>query len=243
MSESVQAVLALLLIVGAMGSVMVFVTDHVNWTVFAGMVALTVGSLGLLIWSLFRRDKVPDFLKKVPGPLLERDGFCFKLLANRRKGLCTLDLHFQNRYDLPTRALVVIQPSKGFFLNRPDLAGMTVEVDCPEGAYGVTAVPWPVVKKFQGKVQSLDVGADVLHPEGKGKMIRYKGGGQVGPAGRDTWGIVMTVAGALGGMIVLTSPAKLKLKLPADVEESVSDDLPITTEIVWKLGDAVVDHS
>ncbi len=242
MSESIQAVFSLFLIIGVLGSIMVFMNDRVNWTAFSGMVALAVGSLGLLLWSLFRRDKAPDFLKKIQGRLLERDSLCFKVIANPVKGRCYLDLHFQNRYERPSQAMVVLQPSKGFFLTRPDVAGMTVEIECPAGGYGVTSVPWPIAKKFQGKTQLLDVGADVRYPEGKGRMIRFRGGLQVNSAGRDVWRTVITVAGAMagsiGGMIVLSKPAKVKLKFPVDVEESVDDDLPISTKIVWKLGDA-----
>jgi hypothetical protein len=225
------------MIIGMIGSVLVFMNDKVNWAAFAGMLTLAIGSLGVLLWSLFRRDKVPDSLKEISGPILERDGFCFKVIASPVKGRCYLDLHFQGRYDHPCRALVVLQPSKGFFLSRPDLASMTVEVECPAGGYGVTSLPWPVARKFQGKTQSLDVGADVQYPEGRGTMIRYRGGIQVGPAGFDTWGTILTVAGSLGGRNALWRPAKVKLKLPVDVEESVDDDLPITSKIVWKLGD------
>jgi hypothetical protein len=237
MSESVQAVLAFLMIIGMVGSFMTFMSDHPNWGAFAGMLALLLGSLGVLLWSLLRRDKVPDFLKKTPGPLLERNGFCFKILTKAVKGRCYLDLHFQSRYDRPSRAIVVLQPSRGFFLLRPGLASMTVEIECPAGGYGVTSVPWPVAKKFQGKRQSLDVGADVLYPEGRGAMIRYRGGAQVGTAGHDTWRTILTIAGAMGGVIVISRPARVKLRLPADVDESVDDDLPITTKVVWRLGD------
>jgi hypothetical protein len=238
MSESIQAILALLMIVGMIGSVLVFMNDRVNWPVFAGMLTLALGSLGLLLWSLVRRDKVPDFLKKVPGPAFERDGFCFKMLANAVEGRCYLDLHFQSRYERASRAMIVLQPSKGFFLVRPDLASMTVEIECPPGGYGVTRVPWPVPGKFQGKAQSLDVGADVFYADGRGKMIRYRGGAQVGTAGLDAWRAILTVAGAMGGMIVLSKPAKVKLKLPTSVQESIDDNTPISTKILWKLGDA-----
>jgi hypothetical protein len=139
--------------------------------------------------------------------------------------------------------MVVLQPSKGFFLLRPGLASMTVELECPAGGYGVTSIPWPVAKKFQGKKQLFDVGADVFYPEGRGKMIRYRGGVQVRTAGIDAWRAILTVAGAMGGMIVLTSSAKVKLKLPIDVEESIDDDLPISTKIIWKVDEAPVDAS
>ena len=101
------------MIIGVFGSVVIFSNDRVNWPAFGGMLTLTIGSLGLLIWSLFRRDKVPDFLKTVPGRMLERDGFCFKVLANPVKGRCYLDLHFQSRYERPSRAIVVLQALQG----------------------------------------------------------------------------------------------------------------------------------
>ncbi len=238
MSESVQAVLALLMIIGLIGCILVFMNDRVNWPAFAGMLTLMFGSFGLLLWSILRRDKVPDFLRTVPGPLLERNGFCFKVFVNPVKGRCYLDLYFQSRYERPSEAIVVLQPSKGFFLVRPDLASMTIAIECPAGGFGVTRVPWPVAKKFQGKAQWVDVGADVRYPEGRGKMIRYRGGGQVGTAGRDIGLAILTVAGAMGGMIVLKKPAKVKLRFPVGVEEAVDEDLPISTKIVWRLGDA-----
>ena len=40
MSESVQAVLALLMIIGMIGSVVVFMNDRVNWPAFGGMLTL-----------------------------------------------------------------------------------------------------------------------------------------------------------------------------------------------------------
>ena len=241
MSESAQAVFGLVVIVGMMGSVFAYPTDRGSWAPFVATVSITIGSLGILLWSLFRRDKAPDHLKSLPGGLFERDGFCFKLMTRPKKGRCYVDLYFQSRYDRPSHAMVVLQPSRGFFLARPDLSTMTIEVDCPAGGHGVTSVPWSVGKKFQGKAQSLDVAADVFYPGGKGAMIRYRGGVQVGTAGFDTWNAVLTVAGAMGGMIVLKTKAKATLGLPTDVEESVADDLSITTTILWNLGDAP-DH-
>ncbi len=249
MSESVQAVLALLMIVGMIGSVVVFTSDRVNWPAFGGMLTLAIGSLGLLIWSLFRRDKAPDFLKAVPGKMLERDGFCFKLLANPVKGRCYLDLYFQSRYEGPSRAIVVLVPTKDIFVLRPGVASMTVEIECPAGGYGMTSVPWPVARKAQGKSRWIDVGADVAYPEGRGKMIRYRGGLQVRTAGNDALRTaaavmaVLTVGLAMGGAVVMMRPARVKLRFPVDVEESVDDDLPILTKIVWKLGDPPVPPS
>ena len=122
-------------------------------------------------------------------------------------------------------------------MNRPGLGSMTIQVDCPAGSYGVTHIPWAVAKKFQGKKLSLDVAANVNYPEGRGKLIRYRGGVQVGAAGNDALRIAMTVAGAMAGMMVVSSKARETITLPTDVAETVDDALPITTDILWKLGD------
>ena len=74
-------------------------------------------------------------------------------------------------------------------------------------------------------------------------MIRYRGGLQFRTAGTDTLratlaaAAILTVSGAMGGVLLLTSQARVKLRLPVNVEESVDDDLPILTKTVWKLGD------
>ncbi|WP_422926999.1 hypothetical protein [Singulisphaera sp. PoT] len=224
-------------------SVFVFSSDRPSWGAIAGCVALVIGSFGLLLWSILRRDKAPDYLRKLPGRPFERDGLCFTNYAGPSNGRCYLDVYFQSRYDQPSKAMISLQPSKGFFLNRGDLSSMTVQVECPAAGFGVTRIPWPVGKKFQGKKQALDVGADVFYPEGRGTMVRYRGGLHVGRAGFDTWKVIQTVAGALGGMIVYSKPARIKLRLPCDVEESVGDDLPISTVIIWKQGDAPGDLS
>jgi hypothetical protein len=99
-------------------------------------------------------------------------------------------------------------------------------------------VPWAVPDKFQGKTQALDVAANVRYPEGKGKMVRYRGGVQVGKASTDAWKVALTVAAAMAGHITVTSPAKVKLPLPRNVFETVPDDAPIVTEILWQPANA-----
>ena len=235
MSESVQAVLALFMIIGMFGSVLGLMSDRTNWGAFAGLLSLMLGSFGLLFWSLLRRDKVPDLLVQVPGRAFERDGLCFKVSFRMVEGVCRLNLWFQTRYQGASRGMILLQPSQRFWLNRPGFGSTTVEVECPPGGTGMISLPWPVPAKFQGKKQSLDVGADVFYPAGRGKMIRYKGGIQVRTAGFDTWRTVVTAAGAVGGMIVLSRPAQLKITLPKGVAESIAADAPVTKQILWSL--------
>lgn len=242
MSESVQAVLALVMIVGIMGSVITWSFDKIDLSTRVGFTATALGAFGLLVWSMRRRDKAPDFLKKIAPSHFERTGFCFTIGSRVDKGVAFIEIHFQNRYERASRAQVVLQPARGFFLNRPNLGTLTVEIECAGGGFGVTSVPWGIAKKFQGKKQSLDVGAKVTYPNGRGKMIRYRGGMQVGNASVDMWKGILTVAAAAGGMIVISKSAKVKLMIPNDVEEFVDDDLPIVTKTLWTPKDAEVEQ-
>jgi hypothetical protein len=237
MSESVQAVLGVVLIFGTVGSVMVLGFDGVPLVVRLVVPGVTAASLGGLVWSMVRKDKAPDYLRQVSRKFFEKDGFCFAL-TNRVDGRrCLLLLFYQSRYDRPSRARVVIRPSRGFFLTRPDLESITLTVECPAGGFGVVRFPYGVPYEFQGKTQRLDAAADVTYPEGKGTMIRFKGGTAVGGAKLEAWKVALTVAGALGGQVVIWDPARVKFPLPVGVIEAFPDDAPVETVTLWKLGD------
>jgi hypothetical protein len=233
MGESAKAVLALLMIIGMLGSVFAWMTDGTTWRPLVGFPALALGALGLLVWSLMRKDKFPDLLKKRHGSYFEREGFCFAIVPVASNGECRLDIYFQNRFDRSSRAQVVMRPSQQFFLNRRPIETLTVEIDCPGGAYGVARVPWAVPTKLQGKQQSFDVGAHTEYPTGRGTMIRYRDGVHVGTAKRDVWAGVLTLAGAVGGTVVMTKSAKVKLTLPKDVKDTLPEDALIAIEILW----------
>jgi hypothetical protein len=234
MGESAKSVLAIVMIIGMVGSVFAWMTDGTTWRSLAGFPALALGALGLLVWSLTRKDKFPDLLRQRHGSYFERDGFCFAITPAASNGECRLDFYFQNGFDRSSRAQVVMRPSQQFFLNRRPIETLTVEIDCPGGAYGVARVPWAVPAKFQGKKQSFDVGAHVEYPTGRGTMIRYRDGVHVGTAKRDVWAGILTLAGAVGGTVVITKPAKVKLTLPKDVEDTVPEDALISIEILWR---------
>ena len=248
MGESAKAVLALVMIIGMICSVFAWMTDGATWRPLVGFPALTLGALGILLWSLTRKDKFPDLLRQSCGAYFERDGFCFAILAAAANGECRLDVYFQNRFDRARRAQVMLRPSQQFFLNRRPIETLTVEIDCPGGAYGVARVPWAVPAKLQGKKQSFDVGAHVEYPSGRGTMVRYRDGVPVGTAKRDIWSGILTVSGAVGGMVVFSQPAKIKLMLPKKVAETMPEDALIMIETLWcpegaekKAGDSKVE--
>jgi hypothetical protein len=236
MGESAKSVLALMMIIGMVGSVMAWMMDGAAWQPKAAFPALAIGSLGILVWSLTRKDKFPDLLRKTCGAYFERDGFCFAILPAATKGEGRLDIYFQNRYENPCRAQVAIRPSQQFFLNRRPIEMLTIEIECEGAAFGVARVPWAVPKKLQGKRQSFDVGAHVEYPSGRGKMIRFRDGLRVGTAKRDIWSGLLTMSGAVGGMVVLAQPAKIHLVLPKGIGEDVAEDAhaPIKIETLWR---------
>lgn len=132
---------------------------------------------------------------------------------------------------------MVLNPSQQFFLNRRPVGSYRIEVECEGGAFGVISRPWGIPASFQGQIQSFDVAAHVEYPEKRGRLLRYQDGLRVGEARKAVWSGVLTVAAATGGMIVLTKPALIKLRLPGDVDESVPDDAPLINQTLWRPGD------
>ncbi len=238
MGESAKAVVALVMIVGMFGSALSWMMDDSTLGARLGFPAAALGSLGVLIWSLTRKDRAPDLLRGVTRPYFERDGFCFAIVPATTDRSARLDIYYQNRYERPCRAQVVLNPSQQFFLNRRPVGSFRVEVECEGGAFGVISMPWGIPAPFQGQIQSFDVAAHVEYPGRRGRLLRYQDGLHVGKARKTVWSGVLTVAAATGGMIVLSKPALVKLRLPSDVDESVPEDAPLINQTLWRPGDA-----
>jgi hypothetical protein len=200
--------------------------------------AIAVAALGLVIWAQFRRDKVPDFLRPLVGSFFERGGLCFALRPEAKNGRCVMEVWFQNRHTEPCHGSIAIRPSIKFLLNRNQLSTLNIRVDCPAAGFGLVEIPLPVPQKYQGTIQSFDIGADVNYPSGRGQMVRFHDGTSVGSAGFDPLGpIALTLAAAATGHVLWTSPARCQVPMPEDVAEDLPDDTRIESRIVWKLGD------
>ncbi|WP_148593773.1 hypothetical protein [Aquisphaera giovannonii] len=226
--------LALLLIIGMIGGVMAWMTDGATWRPIVGFPALTVGSLGILLWSLIREDEAPDLMRQACGSYFERDGFCFAVVPAVADGQARLDVYFQNRFEKACLAHVAIRPSQKFFLNRGSIQAIAVPIECDGGAFGVARIPWGVPSKYQGQRQSLDVAASTEYPTGRGRMIRFRDGVRVGKATSSLWPNVLTVAAAATGTFYLSRPARLKFRLPKGVNEAVPEDARIRVETLWR---------
>jgi hypothetical protein len=177
------------------------------------------------------------YLRQIAGSYFETGGFCFAILHAIRERTCRLDIYYQNRYERPCRARVIMQPPQQFLLNRRPVGSITLAIECEGGAFGVARIPWAVPGALQGKKQSFDIGADVEYPSGHGAMLRFRDGMQVGGAKREGWITITTLAGALGGIIVLSRPAKWTIRLPSGVDETVPKEAPILFATLWRPGD------
>jgi hypothetical protein len=239
MSESGKAVLAVGFIGFAIASLFCWMLADGNpdWAWAIGLPLAALGCLAWLLWGHFRKDRAPDFLRQSFGRYFERDGFCFAITCSTEGIRAFLDLYYQNRYSRPSQARVVVRPSRGFWLNRPEGGVVGVDIACDGGAFGVIRVPWGIPESFQGKTASMDVAAAVRYPQGKGRMLRFQDGLNVGKTSLSGWTVALTVAGLLGGKIVMSKPAQVRLAFPAVAATEPAGDAPILHEVLWRPDD------
>lgn len=247
MSESVKSVCALVFAVALIGGILAWLLDQPGPTMWAfrvGCPVVAVGALGVILGLQGRKDLAPDYLHGQVGGYFNRDGFCFGFRAVAKSELCVLEAYYQNQMDQASVGRIALRPAKGFWLGRAPIENVTFEIACDPGAFGVVRMPLPVPEKLQGKTQAFEVGASVKYPSGKGRKVRFRDGIFLRANSKfgNKFGTALTVAGAAGGMIVLSSPATVKLKLPEDVVETLPDDLPPPkVKTLWKLGDAPLE--
>jgi hypothetical protein len=243
MKESLKSMLGGIVFLGCLGAITWLVDPpqgetwqyKVRWI----SLAMILVPIIVLIWATLRKDKAPDFLGKLTKRYFERDGFCFVLVPEVRDGVCWLTAYFQNRYEKPCRASIVLKPSSFFFKSNEQTKNLAMGVACEGAAFGKISAPWPVPLESQGKEASLDVAASVEYSQGRGKLLRYRDGLRVGAAKTDFWREGLIVLGAMTGSIVINKSARTKLLLPKNVASELPESPQTKTEIVWKLGDAL----
>lgn len=246
MRESIKAILGFFVIIGfGVAFVIIALTYEALKPKFL-MIACAAFFIGIIALVMllkmhFRKDLLPDFLSGIEKNFFEKNGFCFALKPKVENGFCILYIYFQNRYDRESLAYIVMQPSIGFFLNKRKIDSVHVRIKCNAAAFGLQKVPLPIPQKYQGKVQSFDIGANVSYPGGRGKMQRFRDGLRVGKAKINRMADQMlTVAGMFGGAVVTSSPASFTFSMPGGVAETLPDDMHIDeTETIWQLGDDI----
>jgi hypothetical protein len=204
-----------------------------------GCPVLVVLALAGFLKIHFRADEVPDYLHRVIRKYFIRGGFCFGFRTKVVDRVCYLVVYFQNQQDKPCVGRVALRPARGFFLNRPKIAPIAIEIECEAAAFGSIKIAVPIPEDLQGKRQAFEVGASVYYPNRKGRTLRFRDG-IVLRANSDfgnAFATTLTVAGLLTGQIHWTSPATVTLNLPTEVEQDVVDESGPEVMTLWRLGD------
>jgi hypothetical protein len=244
MGESFKAVVSLFVIIALIVALIAWIEDRpdqTTWIVRASSLAVAAALVAVLIKRHFRRDLAPDYLHDACGVYFNRGGFCFAFATEIRDGVCQFRAYYQNQFDRRCLGRIALQPARGFFLNRPKIDVMTFAISAEPGAYGVVTLPIPLPPEAQGKTQTFEVGASVEYPEGRGNRLRFRDGVFVRANSNfgNAFGTALTVAGALGGAIVFSSPATVEISLPPNVAETVPTG-QTRSHVIWKLGDSPI---
>jgi hypothetical protein len=239
MGESVKAILSLVMIVAAFVAAFGWIEDQpdqTTWILRIGAPLIGVLALAVLLKLQFRKDRAPDLLGELLGNYFNRAGFCFAFTVDATDGICRIHAYFQNQYERPCVGRVALRPGRGFFLTRVKIDTFVFEIPCDGGAFGVASLPISLPLQLQGKRQSFEVGASVEYPEGKGRRLRYRDGQflRTNTNFGNAFATALTVAGALGGQIVLSSPATVTLQLPNTAVEQAPEEAAPQLQTLWK---------
>jgi hypothetical protein len=242
MREAVKVLCVVVFLFAVPTAVIVWTDDRPSFTVSVLKYACPVLSVLAIVIFLklhFRRDEAHDYLREHVGAYFNRGGFCFGFRPTAVDGVCWLEAYFQNQHERPCIGRIAIRPARGFFLGRAKIDTIAVEINCEPAAFGVARIAVPIPANLQGKRQSFEVGASVDYPQGKGRRLRFRDGIVLRANANfgNAFGTALTVAGALTGQIVISTPATTTLELPAAVAEDVPDGLGPKISTLWKLGD------
>lgn len=240
MNQSLKAVLWAIVIFGTLA--VVGIEMQIRVSPQNHKIALLIGTVTsalavVLIAVSFRKDKAPDFLRKLAPRAFERDGFAFALVPRTARGSLQLSLLFQNRYSGACSARVVVKPQAGSKHARYKALNMALPVDCPQAGFGVCEVGWDLPQELQGQQVQLEVAASVVYPEGRGELLRFKEGMRVGKADSDNLGL--TILGAFAGAIVVTRPARTAIRMPSVLPPPTEAPPHLVRRVFWMRGQDV----
>ncbi len=244
MNQSVKSIIALVILICLGASVLGWtcgiegVPDSRFWLRTSGILLLP--AIGLLVWADFRRDRVPDFLRKHVKRYFEQDGFCFMILPSVKDGCFAWQILFQNRFERPCNALVAFRPATRFVgFGRADLPDVRIEVDCDGGGFGSANVPYGIPRTYQGKRQQFELIAVSHFPDGKGEMLRFRDGMRVGKHQKSIADTAITALSVIALHPHFTHPATFKIKLPNDVKVDATGEA--SQKILWRLDDQTAE--
>lgn len=187
----------------------------------------------LLLRAFLRKDLVPDYLRMISKSVFERSGFQFLVEPITVENHYCFRIWYQNRHANHCSARILLTPQKNFLMKIPKIGPVLCETDIPAGGFGYFLVPLNTEKKFHGKRVSFGVYADTKWRDGKGEMLRFKDGTNVGTLPGTSRDQLMNVALFAAG--AGSTPSKIDVKIPFEVAEVPT--LENEQALLWKQGD------
>jgi hypothetical protein len=182
-------------------------------------------------WPIrLRRDLAPDYLNRCSGPIFERDGFCFTVSLAREDGVATFTIMYQNRYAAECLATVALRPAGS------SLAVHSPGIQCGPGGFGVATFPAAFAARHQGKMVTLQIGADVVYPCGRGAELRFRTGRAV------PWNAQFVARPPIARLAlanrltkrILFGAARIRVRLPRNVAEELPNEAIGHVEEIWR---------
>ena len=235
MSQSLKAVLGASIVIGLIGCVTWLPDIPGTWHRTARWIALAMVLLPIpvLVWANKRSEKAPEFLWKLGATPFERDGFCFLIVPEKHENKPCLTIHYQNQYGGRCEATVGIGTTWTLFSKYPNIKGFSVGLKLQPGEYGFATFAVPFPPNIKGKTASLDVSASVKYPDGRGKLLRFRNGLEVGAADCSFWKEGLQALGAAAGSLIFTQPARMKLSVPFDGDSAVTEVTQVRSRSIW----------
>lgn len=241
-NESLKAVLGVILIFAIIIAGLSWTVDQPDvreWNLRIGSLVVIGLALSFYLALALRRDRAPDYLRRIVGTAFTKDGFAFAFSLVSAKGVAYLQIDYQNQFSQPCRAEIALQPGSSFTAGRSALRTIRCEIHCPPGGFGEARVPIPIPLKHQGHKREFRVGATIHRPRGMGRQLRFFYGLSVNLDANfhDSVGTALTVAALCGGAFFFRTPSTASFQLPTGVTETLPVDRDVEITTLWQCGD------
>ncbi|MCA9279075.1 MAG: hypothetical protein H6815_13950 [Phycisphaeraceae bacterium] len=213
-----------------------------TWSVRIASILVCSVSILLLSYLMLRRDKVPDYLRRIDRAYYNCRGLCFAVASHNASGIGCIDIYYQNMHENPCFGQIALRLTPSLIGGRWIPEPIHAMFVCDPAAYGLVRVPIAIPEKKQGRVQYFDVGAEVEYPNGRGALLRFRNGRLM----RTNTNFSNPTKQSLGflGLFVL-SPLlalmarsdRVKVTLPESVTSTLPDHVQQESLTIWKLGD------
>jgi len=238
-NETRKVIIGFITVVMGFGAAFAWVTTPITttvWTVriITGGIAAT--GLGLLIWGAVRKDFAPDWIRSFGGTILERSGFQFLPIPTVVNENFCFRLWYQNRHENPCAVRVLLAPEKTFLLKTPKVGPVLCAFEIAPAGFGFVLIPVNAEPAFQGKKVSFRVHAHAKWPDGKGRLLRFRDGLNVGTLPGSSRDDLMRALALVSGNA--SSVTKYTVVVPSRVKEEPTQ--PQSHQPLWQLGDPLI---